>query len=329
MWTYLKRDKRFWICSSFLVILLVLSVGNTVFNGGKIHQVILQYDKAGRPEVPPFTPSLQFLFGTDRKGFDLFNLIIEGAKWTIGFSIIVAIFRMVIGIVIGFLLGAYVKRGFNKLQALFDSFTVIPMVMICYFILSEVLIYENGTIPVPFYQRVLFQLTVFVLLGIPTISLFVANEVKKIQTEDFIEAARILGGGKFYIVIKHIFPHLSSTFVIMLIQQFVQTMILMLHLGLLQLFFGGTVLYSGESESVTHEWTGLIGVYYLSLSTDTWIPLIPIIFFSLTVLSANKISISVQEAIKKAKANPQPIEDIQKSSVHIPENEWFTFKHQA
>ncbi|WP_336770462.1 ABC transporter permease [Bacillus bombysepticus] len=329
MWSYLKRDKRFWLGGLFLTLLMILSIGNTILYDGKIEKVILQYDKTGYPEVPPFAPSMQFLFGTDRMGYDLFNLIIEGAKWTIGFAIVVAFLRMLLGIVIGFLLGAYVKRGFKKIEAFFDSFTIAPMVMICYFILSEVLIYTNGTIPAPFYQRILFQLGVIVLLSVPTLSLYVANEVRKLQNEEFVEAAKILGGGKLYTVIKHILPHLVPTFVIMLMQQFVQTLTLLLHLGLLNLFFGGTVLYGNEADSVTHEWTGLIGMYYPSLSSDTWIPMIPIIFFSLTVLAANKITDSVQEAIEKKRSGIEFEEMTNTSNSQVPENELFTFKHQA
>ncbi|MED1048749.1 ABC transporter permease subunit [Bacillus mycoides] len=329
MWNYLKRDKRFWLGGLFLTILMVLSIGNTIFNDGNIHKVILQYDKTGYPEVPPFPPSMQFLFGTDRVGYDLLNLIIEGAKWTIGFAIVVAILRMVLGVIIGFLLGAYVKRGFKKIEAFFDSFTIVPMVMICYFILSEVLIYENGTIPAPFYQRLLFQLAVIVLLSVPTLSLYVANEVRKLQTEEFVEAAKILGGGKLYIVVKHILPHLVPTFIIMLMQQFVQTLTLLLHLGLINLFFGGTVLYGDEADSVTHEWTGLIGMYYPSLSADTWIPMVPIIFFSLTVLAANKITDSIQDSLERNRTASISVKNTNKSVLQVPENELFTFKHQA
>ncbi|MES5893447.1 ABC transporter permease subunit [Bacillus cereus group sp. RP43] len=329
MWNYLKRDKRFWLGGLFLTILMVLSIGNTVFNDGNIHKVILQYDKTGYPEVPPFPPSMQFLFGTDRAGYDLLNLIIEGAKWTIGFAIVVAILRMVLGVIIGFLLGAYVKRGFKKIEAFFDSFTIVPMVMICYFILSEVLIYTNGTIPAPFYQRLLFQLAVIVLLSVPTLSLYVANEVRKLQTEEFVEAAKILGGGKLYIVVKHILPHLVPTFIIMLMQQFVQTLTLLLHLGLINLFFGGTVLYGDEADSVTHEWTGLIGMYYPSLSADTWIPMVPITFFSLTVLAANKITDSIQDSLERNRTASISVKNTNKSVLQVPENELFTFKHQA
>lgn len=44
MWTYIKRDKRFWISIGFLLILVLLNVGNTIWNDGQIREVTLQYD---------------------------------------------------------------------------------------------------------------------------------------------------------------------------------------------------------------------------------------------------------------------------------------------
>ncbi len=81
-------------------------------------------------------------------------------------------------------------------------------------------------------------------------------------------------------------------------QQFVSTLLLLLHLGLLELFFGGTIISGLEADSVTKEWTGLIGQNFRHLTTHTWIVLIPIAFYSMTILSGNLISNSMQDAIK-------------------------------
>ncbi len=114
MWTYIKRDKRFWISIGFLLLLVLLSIGNTLWNDGHIRQVTLQYDADENPQVPPFPPSLQFLLGTDRKGYDLLHLVIEGAKWTVGISILIAALRMVIGVFFGVVLGTYIKKRVFK-----------------------------------------------------------------------------------------------------------------------------------------------------------------------------------------------------------------------
>lgn len=264
MWTYIKSDKRFWISIGFLLILVLLSIGNTIWNDGHIRQVTLQYDADENPQVPPFSPSLQFLLGTDRKGYDLLHLVIEGAKWTIGISILIAALRMVIGVFFGVVLGTYIKRGFSKIEAFFDSFTVIPTVMIAYFFLHFANAFGSGEETTTFFERASFQVLLLVMLVMPVIALYVAKEVRKLRTEEFIEAACILGGSRRHIVIKHIFPHLYMTFILVFFQQFTQTLTILLHLGLLEIFFGGTVQFLGpieEIESYTHEWSGLIGVY--------------------------------------------------------------------
>ena len=332
MWKYIKRDKKFWFSILFLVVLVGLSIGNTLWNGGHIRQVSLQYDAQGNVEAPPFSPSSKFLLGTDRKGYDLLHLVIEGAKWTIGISAFIAMMRVVLGIFFGVILGTYVKRGFSKIEAFFDSFTVIPTVMIAYFFLQFATSFVNGAETTSFFERASFQVILFIVLALPTISLYIANEVQKLQKEEFIDAARILGGSRRRIVVKHVFPHLYMTFVLVLMQQFIQTLILFLHLGLLEVFFGGTVQFGGmvkELDSYTHEWSGLIGVYFRSLSVHPWIPLVPITFFGLTIFSGNMIVRSIEDAIAKVRLGEmnkdEEVEEVK--SISLPKEELFTFKH--
>ncbi|WP_439743230.1 ABC transporter permease [Bacillus pseudomycoides] len=330
MWKYIKRDKKFWFSILFLVVLVGLSIGNTLWNGGHIRQVSLQYDAQGNVEAPPFSPSSKFLLGTDRKGYDLLHLVIEGAKWTIGISAFIAMMRVVLGVFFGVLLGTYVKRGFSKIEAFFDSFTVIPTVMIAYFFLQFATSFANGEETTSFFERASFQVILFIVLALPTISLYIANEVRKLQKEEFIDAARILGGSRRRIVVKHLFPHLYMTFVLVLMQQFIQTLIIFLHLGLLEVFFGGTVSFGRtEVDSYTHEWSGLIGVYFRSLSVHPWIPLVPITFFGLTIFSGNMIVRSIEDAIAKVRLGEmnkdEEVEEVK--SISLPKEELFTFKH--
>ncbi len=66
----------------------------------------------------------------------------------------------------------------------------------------------------------------------------------------------------------------------------------------LSCFFGGTILFGLDADSVTKEWTGLIGQNFRHLTTHTWIVLIPIAFYSMTILAGNLVSNSMQDAIK-------------------------------
>ncbi|EEM71703.1 MULTISPECIES: ABC transporter permease subunit [Bacillus] len=298
MWQVVKRDVRFWIGITFLSVLMIVSVGYTVFFDGYIRELTMMYNEKGELEAAPFAPSSKFWFGSDVKGRDLVQLIIEGAKWTVGASIIIAILRVIVGGGVGLLLGMYGKRSFPVISSFFDPFSIVPMVMISYFMLNEVLTFDSGAEVVPLYLRVAFQIIVLVCLAVPTVMLYVAQEVKRIKKEEFMLAATVLGGSKWQRLKRHIWPHMLPSFLLLVAQQFVSVLLLLLHLGLLKLFFGGTILFGLDADSVTKEWTGLIGQNFRHLTTHTWIVLIPIAFYSMTILSGNLISNSMQDAIK-------------------------------
>ncbi|GAB6448854.1 MULTISPECIES: ABC transporter permease subunit [Bacillus] len=298
MWEVVKRDVRFWIGVTFLSVLMIVSIGNTLFFDGNIRELTMMYNEKGELEAAPFSPSSKFWFGSDEKGRDLFQLIIEGAKWTVGASVIIAILRVIVGGGVGLLLGMYGKRSFPVISSFFDPFSIVPMVMISYFMLNEVLTFDSGAELVPLYLRVAFQIIVLVCLAVPTVMLYVAQEVKRIKKEEFMLAATVLGGSKWHRLKRHIWPHMLPSFLLLVAQQFVSVLLLLLHLGLLKLFFGGTILFGLDADSVTKEWTGLIGQNFRHLTTHTWIVLIPIAFYSMTILSGNLISNSMQDAIK-------------------------------
>ncbi|HHK5534648.1 TPA: ABC transporter permease subunit [Bacillus mobilis] len=298
MWQVVKRDVRFWIGITFLSVLMIISIGYMVFFDGNIRELTMMYNEKGELEAAPFSPSSKFWFGSDVKGRDLVQLIIEGAKWTVGASIIIAILRVIVGGGIGLLLGMYGKRSFPVISSFFDPFSIVPMVMISYFMLNEVLTFDSGAEVVPLYLRVAFQIIVLVCLAVPTVMLYVAQEVKRIKKEEFMLAATVLGGSKWHRLKRHIWPHMLPSFLLLVAQQFVSVLLLLLHLGLLKLFFGGTILFGLDADSVTKEWTGLIGQNFRHLTTHTWIVLIPIAFYSMTILSGNLISNSMQDAIK-------------------------------
>ena len=110
------------------------------------------------------------------------------------------------------------------------------------------------------FERASFQVVLLVLLVMPVIALYVAKEVRKLRTEEFVDAARILGIEKTYCY-KTYFSASLYDFYTVFLQQFTQTLTILLHLGLLEVFFGGTVTFGGpikEVESYTHEWSGLI-----------------------------------------------------------------------
>ena len=80
------------------------------------------------------------------------------------------------------------------------------------------------------------------MLVMPVIALYVAKEVRKLRTEEFVDAARIRWIEKTYCY-KASFPASLYDVYTCIFQQFTQTLTILLHLGLLEIFFGGTVKF--------------------------------------------------------------------------------------
>ncbi|WP_226659555.1 ABC transporter permease [Pseudalkalibacillus hwajinpoensis] len=260
-----------------------------------VPQTSMLYDQDGNlVDRSPFTPLQVPPFGTDKYGYHLLDQIIIGAKYTIGIAFLVASMRMALSFVAGAIGGTYFRRTLRSTSGFVDAMQYIPISLLCYFILSGVLM-ENGmegTFQFSYLERIVFEIVILTAVAIPTTTTLISNETNAIWGKGFIEGAKTLGGSKVHILTKHILPHLGPRMVIIFLQQIINVLILLLHLGLLKLFFGGTFfnpdpILGDEYRSVSSEWSGLIGSTFQFLPYNSWIPLVPILFFVLVIFSVN------------------------------------------
>jgi len=293
MWRKWRRNLGAILSGLFLLLLVLASIGNTFWNGGDVSQTVLLKGEDGTISAPPFPPSKEFLLGTDEKGYDLLGRAIEGAKWSIGITILIAFLRTFFAFWIGMVMTYVPTWLYAKLEALFDSFSILPLTMVTFVILESVLLVSSGTTPAPFYKRAGFEVVILVILVLPPLSFYMAKETKRIKEREFMDAARVLGGSEGHQMWRHIIPHLLPVSGVMFIQQFVQTLIIFLHLGVLGLFFGGTMVFMGpngpEIESISQEWSGLIGANFRYIVSHPWIPLVPIGFCTATIIAAQTL----------------------------------------
>ncbi|MGN7942249.1 ABC transporter permease [Metabacillus sp. 22489] len=311
MLKYLYRDKKFLLSSFFIVSLLLLSIGNSIIFDGEIKQTNMKFDSNGDfISSPPFPPSFEHPLGTDIHGYDLLNIIIEGSKYTIGSALIVTILRIGIAFLFSSLLSTYLYKWIPLLRTITEPFTIIPQILIAYFLLVNVLIIPPDGKAEPFIIRALFETIVLTFIAIPTLTLHITSLMRSYWNEDFIETSKVLGGTKLHIFSRHILPRFSEQGILLFLQQFIQVLTIFAHLGVLKIFFGGTFVdYSqvDAPKTLSYEWSGLIGSYYPLLKTKPWIPLIPIIFYTLTVISLVVIKNSIRDALHSKDKNIKEI----------------------
>ncbi|WP_066321702.1 ABC transporter permease subunit [Bacillus sp. FJAT-29814] len=300
---FLIKRKRFVISFLFLSILFCWSL----FLDGEIRQVKFFYDEKGNLlDAPPYPPFTVFLFGSDKFGYDMGEMMIVGAKYTIGITLVVALLRLIVSLVFSSFMFSSKPAIFNGMKTVFEPFSVVPQTIIVFFILYSVLWMPMSGFATPFWERALFQTLILVIVAVPNVTIHLANDMRLVYNETFIEASKTLGAGKLRIFFNHIVPHVYEKWILLFGQQFIQTLQLMAHLGFMNLFFGGTNVPYGvlgddgtPPRSLSYEWSGLIGSNISYLYAYQWMVLVPIAFFIMTAISVALINDSFKEYVQR------------------------------
>lgn len=216
----LLKNKTFMIGFSFVAILLVSSLTNTIFNDSQIRTVPMYMDnQANIVDTPPYQPFTHwFIAGSDSGGRDLLHMLIHGAKFTIGIALLIAFLRVLFSIIFGAIVGVYFRKYIRWFEKIFDPITVIPLTLVANFVLFSVLVFGSLGSEYPFWQRAMFEIGILTFYAVPTLAIYQANEIKKLFNEEFMEAAMVLGGSNLHKLRKHIIPHLKENLFIILIQ---------------------------------------------------------------------------------------------------------------
>ncbi|ANC78391.1 hypothetical protein ABE65_016940 [Fictibacillus phosphorivorans] len=304
------RSMKFWIGFSILMVFIFSSLSFEWFFDSKVRQVQLLYDdQKNLIGGAPFDPSLMFPLGTDRLGYDISHKVLQGAKFTLIAVIAIGVFRVLFSFIVAIPFAFYLPDKFRKgLDQLLSSFYFIPLTIIAVFILSPILREQLNAqgeefFLYSFFARVSLEVIILTLLVVPLLGSMIGNMMASILKEDFIDSAQLLGASRWRIFKKHVIPHLLPKLVIVWCQQCVQVLIIFTHLGYLKLFFGGTdidfnPMMADPPKSMSNEWSGLIGDYYILIHANPSIALGPIIMFGIAIYAFQLIGEGIQHHLQ-------------------------------
>ncbi|MCP8617392.1 ABC transporter permease subunit [Salirhabdus salicampi] len=300
------KNVKFAIGFLFLIGILVYSYLHTKLASPVIDQVRLYYNPSGKLlGNTPHEPTDPFFLGSDRLGYSIWDQIVVGAKYTILFAFIVAVLR----IIIGFLLGTFYtfklsSSGRKVIDKIAESSHFLPLSIIAYAILHPILIQPRDGWETSFFERVVLEIIILTILVIPVMMALTGNEIGTVMKNEFILSAIVLGGGPRHMLTKHILPHIGPRMTILFGQQFIQVLLLLIHLGFFQLYFGGTVMSFGlladPPQSYTNEWSGLIG----NAGTDfrVWPHLVlPVLIAFMLVIFAMQLIVQGVKEVQQVK----------------------------
>jgi len=140
-------------------------------------------------------PNGKHWFGTNEVGQDLFSLNIYGARISLIVGFLAAGVAITIGVIVGLISGYFGGWIDEILMRITDFFLVVP---------ALVLMIIVAALLGPSLINVIMVIGV---LSWSSTARIVRSMVLSIKEWPFVEAARAIGGGDFYIIFKHILPN--------------------------------------------------------------------------------------------------------------------------
>ncbi|MEH6944707.1 ABC transporter permease subunit, partial [Bacillus sp. JJ722] len=286
----LMKNKTVLFFISLLLLLFISSVIYNVFFIDSAEKTTILYDDNGEViKGPPYPPTVIPPFGTDRGGDNIALRLLGGFQYTFLFVIVTTLIRILFGGLLSYLLVFPLNKTSKWIQLTFVPFTYFPaFILVLYFTGPLNFISDIFT----FWELILLQAVIVILVGIPVITNTITNEMRLILKNDFIKSASTLGASNGHIFFKHIIPVLKSRFLLITLQQTTISFILLLHLGAFGYYIGGgqksAVNEEGRILSMSGEWGGMIGEAKVELTSGApWIFFIPLAVATLLLICIN------------------------------------------
>ena len=161
-----------------------------------------------------------YLFGTDNRGADIFQRIIQGGKMTMTIGAIAVIISTIIGIIVGCISGYFggkVDLILMRVTEIFAAIPFLPFALILSAILAQSDISEDNKIFI-----------LMVILGVLTwtgLARMVRGQVLVARENEYGTAAKAMGVKEGAIAFKHILPNIVSIIFVTLTLDFATCML--------------------------------------------------------------------------------------------------------
>ena len=193
-------------------------------------------------------PSLKHWCGTDRLGRDVCVRTLKGSSVALNVVFLAVFFSVSIGLPLGILSG-YIGGFFDKLMILImDTLYTIPVLL-----LSVVMAFVLG-------RGVLNAALALCIVYIPQYFRVVRNQTTQVKSELYIEAAKSMGAGPFWIMRKYLFSNVIGTVPVLITMNAADAVLVLGGLGFLGL---------GLPESIP-EWGNDLNMALVAMPTGIW-----------------------------------------------------------
>ncbi len=207
----------------------------------------------------------EYLLGTDKLGRDILSRIIYGSRISLSISLIVIFITALIGTVLGVIAGYAGGRVEGFIMRVTDIALSFPGLL-----LALLLSVAIG----PGYWTVIFALSI---LGWASYARLIRGEAMRLRQSDFVAQARVSGASPVRIMLRHIFPNIINSLIVMMT----------LSIGMIILAEAALSFIGVGVPAPTASWGSMVNDGRTDIDTAWWISAFPGICIALVVLSGN------------------------------------------
>ena len=255
----IKEARLPWVPMAIIILVLILGI---------FSELIAPFD----PEasnlkarvIPPFTNG-QYILGTDILGKDIFSRLVFGARTLLQVTVPAMAIAVLVGTAIGLVAG-YSGRWLDAiLMRITDATLGFPSILVAMLIVTLI---GTGV------WGVVFAVTATTWARFARM---IRGEVLGTKERDFVLLAKILGVSPTTIMLRHLFPNVINTLMVMISLTIGQVILLEASLSFL-----GLGMKPGEPA-----WGIMVAEGRAQLLTVWWVALLPGIMITIVVMACN------------------------------------------
>ncbi|MFY9782733.1 MAG: ABC transporter permease [Acidimicrobiales bacterium] len=146
-------------------------------------------------------PSLKHLLGTDSSGYDELGRIMFGGEYSLSLGMLAGLVTIVIGTIYGMVSGFLGGIVDTLMMRLLDAFLSIPLLFLLITLIS---VFQRSTV---------FLILIIGFTGWFANGRIIRGDALLIKKLEYSQAATAMGGSKWHIIWRHVFPNSMSNIV--------------------------------------------------------------------------------------------------------------------
>ena len=236
-------ENRLALVSLGLLVFIVLFcfVGPLIYHTDQVHTNLTD-------SLCP--PSAQHPIGCDALGYDQLGRLMVGGQTSLEVGFAAAIVAVIVGTLYGAFSGFVGGPVDSFMMRIVDAGLSIPSIMVV--IILSVIFHPNTVV-------MIFVIAVFYWLGVARL---VRGETLTLRTREYVQAVKVLGGGRSRAVVRHIVPNAIGTIIVQTTFAIADSILILAGLGFLGL---------GVEPPAT-DWGDMLsgGLTYLQSGSNYW-----------------------------------------------------------